>query len=87
MARTRAYGVSIWFWARDCPTTPDAVRNYQGYNTIDIATWSQPDAYFPSTTCDHSTHFDAHTMTFDLTFCVSVLLLLAKTTHRHVYIG
>lgn len=41
-----------------------------------VSGWGIPEAYFPlgsggDSTCDYESHFDAHQLVFDLTFCVS----------------
>ncbi len=70
MSKTLASGVQVWFWPRDCSDVPDEVRDFQGCDTIDIDKWRQPDASFPSDTCDQPSHFNEHNMIFDLTICV-----------------
>ncbi|KAF7376094.1 Glycoside hydrolase family 16 protein [Mycena sanguinolenta] len=69
MKRGPACGVSIWFWSRYNPSVPLEVS--QGRSTInpDPALWGIPDAVFPMDNCDYSSHFDAHSIVFDLTFC------------------
>ncbi|KAG6907665.1 hypothetical protein DXG01_007869 [Tephrocybe rancida] len=68
LERSRAKGIRVWFWARDEPFVPHAVR--YGLRTIkpDFA-WGWPDAHFPTSSCNYTSHFDAHEMIFDTTFC------------------
>ena len=80
MERTRDEGVKVWFWRRDDPGVPDAVAQ-KGLSNLVFGdtptirpdpTWGPPGAYFPvGDFCDYDSHFNAHMMVFDLTFCVS----------------
>ena len=64
----------MWFWTRDDPEVPLSVR--QGLPAvIPDATWGEPEARMPTDTCDWNTHFNAHSIIFDLTFCVRISLL------------
>ncbi|KAH8118462.1 hypothetical protein DFH11DRAFT_1502630 [Phellopilus nigrolimitatus] len=73
MKRMQTEGVYIWFWGRNDPSVPSEIK--QNVLGIDLSvspdkSWGTPDAHFPSTTsCDFATHFDAHQIVFDLTFC------------------
>ncbi|KAJ7045452.1 glycoside hydrolase family 16 protein [Mycena alexandri] len=62
-------GISVWFWSRDNSTVPTEVS--QGLPTVnpDPSLWGSSDAFFPTTSCDYMSHFDAHNIVFDLTFC------------------
>jgi hypothetical protein len=72
MQKASYHGISVWFWPRDDPSVPKDVRD--GADTIyPNAEWGKPDADFPCAQCDHASHFDAHQMIFDLTFCVCPL--------------
>lgn len=74
MKRTNADGVYIWFWARNDASVPAAVKS--GAQTLSPDdSWGTPDARFPATSCDWPSHFTHHTIVFDLTFCVSSLVL------------
>ena len=71
MKKTTHDGISGWFWPRGDNSTPTEVVNsgYTGF--IDTDLWEIPDAFFAhSEACDLSSHFDAHSLVFDLTFCV-----------------
>ncbi|PCH36174.1 glycoside hydrolase family 16 protein [Wolfiporia cocos MD-104 SS10] len=73
MARTQQDGIRVWFWPRDSPDVPLAVRApVPGlFPTImPDPTWGAPVAAFPiGPYCDYAAHFDAHQFVFDLTFC------------------
>ena len=80
MARTRDEGVRVWFWRRNDPTVPPAIAQCGLDNFVFGASpvlspdpsWGVPAAAFPvGDFCDYDSHFDAHIMVFDLTFCVS----------------
>ena len=80
MVRTRQDGVRIWFWSRNDPNVPPEIRDMPQRGLLggppDISpdpSWGNPEASFPlSDNCDYDSHFDAHSMVFDLTFCVSI---------------
>ncbi|GJE94439.1 glycoside hydrolase family 16 protein [Phanerochaete sordida] len=78
MARTPDTGIRVWFWRRDDPTVPPAVAQKGLLNSVlgdtpvitPDPSWGPPHAFFPfGDFCDYSSHFDAHIMVFDLTFC------------------
>ncbi|KAJ7497235.1 glycoside hydrolase family 16 protein [Mycena latifolia] len=62
-------GIHMWFWSRNDSTVPLEVS--QGISTVnpDPTLWGVPDATFPADECDYASHFDAHKIVFDLTFC------------------
>ncbi|KAJ7647389.1 glycoside hydrolase family 16 protein [Roridomyces roridus] len=62
-------GIYMWFWARNDTTVPIEVS--QGLSTVnpDPRNWGTPDAAFPTDECDYASHFNAHSIIFDLTFC------------------
>jgi len=69
MKRTQADGVYVWFWGRNDPSVPDAVRLASNDINPDDS-WGMPDARFPSTSsCEFSNYFKAHQLVFDTTFC------------------
>lgn len=71
MQRTQADGVYVWFWSRNDNSVPAAVKSADSSLSPDDS-WGLPEARFPSTaSCDFSSHFNAHQIVFDLTFCVS----------------
>lgn len=65
--------VKIWFFSREDEDIPDVIRNGPQCDepVYPDATWGAPDANFPfyPQYCDYDTHFNAHEMVFDLTFC------------------
>ena len=70
MKRTQSEGVFVWFWARnDSSVPPDIARG--ALRVTPNESWGLPEARFPTDYCDFATHFDAHQIVFDLTFCVS----------------
>ncbi|KAI0339815.1 hypothetical protein BDW22DRAFT_1431310 [Trametopsis cervina] len=69
MARSADQGIRVWFWARDDWNVPEAVRSSWQTMSPD-PTWGTPDAAFPTgDNCDYKSHFNAHMIVFDLTFC------------------
>ena len=69
MQRDDKSGIKVWFWARDDPSLPHSLR----WASPDLSVekeWGQPEASFSYGGCDYPSHFDAHQMIFDLTFCV-----------------
>jgi len=69
LARSKEYGIKVWFWPRASPLVPSDVRRDCGTARPD--SWGPPTAYFPTgDNCEYEEHFDAHMMVFDLTFCV-----------------
>jgi len=75
IARTKQQGVRIWFWSRNEATIPDEIRNPPTDSSQDIFpqdSWGMPEAVFPlgsGSSCDYDSHFNAHQLVFDLTFC------------------
>ncbi|KAF8627596.1 hypothetical protein AX17_006168 [Amanita inopinata Kibby_2008] len=68
MQRSRDVGISIWFWSRCDPLVPWDIK--EGLPEVNPSpAWGPPDTYFGFNSCDYDTHFDAHIMIFDLTFC------------------
>ncbi|KAI0664261.1 glycoside hydrolase family 16 protein [Cubamyces menziesii] len=55
--------ISVWFFDRD--NIPADITNQQP----DPSTWGTPDALFPNTQCDISSHFLAQSLIFDITLC------------------
>ena len=73
LARSKDYGIKVWFWPRRSPHVPEDVR--EDSKTVDPDWWGTPTAYFPTgDNCDYEDHFDPHMVVFDLTFCVRRLL-------------
>ncbi|KAI0065071.1 2 beta-glucan [Artomyces pyxidatus] len=66
MERTDNF-IRVWFWTRNDVNVPSDVAN--GASTIDTDNWHTPDAYFPNTDCDIASHFGAHNIIINLTFC------------------
>ena len=69
LARSKEYGVKVWFWSRRSLFVPFDVR--ENREVVDPDHWGQPTAYFPTgDNCGYEEHFNAHMFIFDLTFCV-----------------
>lgn len=66
MERTSTF-IKVWFWGRNAGNVPAEVRS--GGNSINTDTWGTPTAFFPNTQCDIASHFDAHNIIINLTFC------------------
>lgn len=74
MQKTATDGINVWFWGRGDPRVPSGIGH--GWDSVKIdASWGMPDAIFPvAPSCDYASHFNAHEIIFDLTFCVSLSL-------------
>lgn len=59
--------IKAWFWARNDGSVPAEVRN--GAGSVNTDSWGTPVAYFPNTSCNIATHFNAHNIIINLTFC------------------
>ena len=74
LRRTNKDGAAVYFWPRNDPTVPDEIKS--GAKTVNPGdSWGEPEALFPTDTCDWGSHFDGHQLVFDLTFCVRILCL------------
>jgi hypothetical protein len=69
LARSKEYGIKVWFWPRSALFIPSDVR--RECDDVNPNSWGPPTAYFPTgDDCVYEEHFDAHMLVFDLTFCV-----------------
>ena len=69
LARSKEYGIKVWFWPRRALLVPLDVRH--NLEAVNPEFWGTPTAYFPTgDNCGYEEHFDAHMFIFDLTFCV-----------------
>jgi len=74
MKRTSDSGIWVWFWARNDPNVPFKVKS--GAPSLEPdASWGLPGARFVPDHCDMPSHFDDHNIIFDLTFCVSSVII------------
>ena len=68
LARSKEYGIKVWFWPRVSFVPVDVRENLEG---VDPDLWGPPTAYFPTgENCGYEEHFNDHMLIFDLTFCV-----------------
>ncbi|EJD03023.1 glycoside hydrolase family 16 protein [Fomitiporia mediterranea MF3/22] len=67
LKRTDAAGAAVYFWPRNDPSVPAEVAS--GAATVNPDGWGEPEALFPTDTCNWPQFFDAHNIIFDLTFC------------------
>jgi hypothetical protein len=74
MERSRDRGISVWFWSRTDPNVPSSVKESPDSLEPD-GSWGEPEAHFPTDTCEYNTHFDDHRIIFDITLCVSATFL------------
>lgn len=73
--KSASEGINVWFWSRWDPTVPYGVCRV-GSSIEPDASWGPPAATFPvGPSCDYASHFNAHMIIFDLTFCVSLFSL------------
>lgn len=63
----RSTYIKIFFWERTSSSVPSDVKSPG--SSINTSNWGTPAAYFPNTHCDFSTHFGAHNIIINLTFC------------------
>jgi len=68
MERSRDRGISVWFWSRTDPNVPSSVKESPDSLEPD-GSWGEPEAHFPTDTCEYNTHFDDHRIIFDITLC------------------
>ncbi|EJD52769.1 hypothetical protein AURDEDRAFT_55815 [Auricularia subglabra TFB-10046 SS5] len=68
MERDSHCAIKVWFWGRDDPNVPIDVQ-FATPGVRPDARWGTPDAVFLPDQCDLASHFDAHQVVFDLTFC------------------
>jgi hypothetical protein len=79
--------VKVWFFPR-VGNVPEVILNggQRGTPIFPDITWGLPAANFPfyPEYCDYESHFNAHMLVFDLTFCVSLpsTLLVFCAIHR-----
>jgi len=67
LARSKEYGIKVWFWPRRSFVPLDVRFNVE---VVNPDFWGTPTAYFPTgDNCGYEEHFDAHMLVFDLTFC------------------
>ncbi|KAF9490953.1 endo-beta-glucanase [Pleurotus eryngii] len=59
--------IKAWFWPRNAGNVPADVKN--GQTVVNTGSWGTPSAYFPNTQCDIASHFKAHNIIINLTFC------------------
>lgn len=69
MTRSSQNGAAVYFWPRNDGSVPADIKS--GGNSVNPASWGEPEALFPTDSCNWAQHFDAHNIVFDLTFCVS----------------
>lgn len=77
MVKSRSLGIQIYFWPRDSNNVPPEISECGsgGGSLYPNPSWGPPAANFPMCPgyCDYDSHFNAHQIVFDLTFCVSAL--------------
>ncbi|TFK92165.1 glycoside hydrolase family 16 protein [Polyporus arcularius HHB13444] len=66
MERTTSF-IKVWFWSRNDPAVPADVKT-AGAN-VNTDAWGTPSALFVPDTCDIPSHFGAHNIIINLTFC------------------
>ncbi|KAH6892832.1 family 16 glycosyl hydrolase [Coprinopsis sp. MPI-PUGE-AT-0042] len=59
--------IKVWFWSRNDPTVPSEIKDWKPYVKPDE--WGTPSAFFPSTSCNISKHFNEHNIIINLTLC------------------
>lgn len=73
--------VRVWFWSRNEATIPQEISNpsqallNSQEHIYPSDSWGTPEAVFPlgsNGQCDYDSHFDPHSLVFDLTLCVSL---------------
>ncbi|KAF8636312.1 hypothetical protein AX17_003632 [Amanita inopinata Kibby_2008] len=58
--------IRVWFWPRNGAVPSDVSS---GSSTVNPDNWGTADALFPATSCNIASHFDAHNIIINLTFC------------------
>ncbi|KAI0799792.1 putative laminarinase [Irpex lacteus] len=64
MERTSSF-LKVWFWPRNAGNIPNDLKS--GASSINTGNWGTPTAYFPNTSCDIASHFDANNIIINLT--------------------
>ncbi|KAH9850499.1 laminarinase [Lenzites betulinus] len=66
MERTTSF-IKVWFWSRTDGSVPSDVSS--GSTSINTDNWGTPYAFFPSQSCDLTSHFGEHNIIINLTLC------------------
>lgn len=67
----------MYYWSRHDSSLPLGIAT--GSPTLTPSkSWGTPEAVFPTTHCDFNRYFSAHSIIINLSFCVSITLLLAQ---------
>ncbi|KAH9927491.1 2 beta-glucan [Epithele typhae] len=66
MERTPTF-IKVWFWSRDDPAVPADVKTPGA--AVNTDAFGTPAALFVNDACDIATHFAAHNIVINLTFC------------------
>jgi hypothetical protein len=83
MERSPTY-FKVWFWSRDDFDVPSDVAHTRPFVNPDA--WGTPAAYFPSTSCDFSTYFNAHNIIINLSLCMC-LPRAGNDDYKHPWVG
>ncbi|XP_006456982.1 hypothetical protein AGABI2DRAFT_195916 [Agaricus bisporus var. bisporus H97] len=59
--------IKVFFWPRNSGSVPNEVRN--GAGSVNPDNWGTPIANFPNSQCNLDSHFSAHNIIINLTFC------------------
>ncbi|KAI0314130.1 glycoside hydrolase family 16 protein [Amylostereum chailletii] len=59
--------IKVWFWPRNSVDAPACVL--EGDDNVNTDSWGTSFAYFPNTSCDIASHFNAANIIINLTFC------------------
>lgn len=65
MERTSSF-IKVWFFPRNS-NIPSDLKN--GASAVNTDNWGTPTALFPNSQCDIASHFGAHNIIINLTFC------------------
>jgi len=60
-------GIYIWFWSR--PNVPAVISQATSSSSIDISTWGNPSAAYPTSSCNIGQYFGAQKLIVDITLC------------------
>jgi hypothetical protein len=79
MVKSRMFGVQVYFWPQNSINVPPEIRDCGsgGGSLFPNPSWGSPAANFPMCPgyCDYDSHFNAHQIVFDLTFCVRAMFI------------
>jgi len=66
-AQLDATGIYIWFWSR--PNVPAVIQQATSTSTMDISSWGNASAAYPTSSCNIGEYFGAQKLVVDINLC------------------